>query len=212
MAWLSWTRKNKPKLINKPVNQPQRVEQTPDQKALIKKFSEEINNLHTQRNTRRIEWIRKNNKRIHLNNQNSLVFSPYENEAIVYLMSLLRALESDPNPFFFNEAYADFLQTKNDYIKQNTNIFPKRARSVPLIDSVLRKMRLYSKQLENNKLTTPRAFRNSFHNLSTNGSNTNRSSFSSLQNLRNSIQHQPTRRLKGRVVSANLNRPPLEEV
>jgi hypothetical protein len=220
MGWFSWTRKNKPKTTPEPVLES--LPQTLHQRALVEKFVEEINKLYQQRNTRRMKWIRKINRPMNLNNPNSYIFSPYENEAVVYLVGVLRALEKDPNPFFFNEAYAEFLRTKNDYVKTNTNIFPKRAKSVPLINSVLRKMRVYSKQLNmntnnwNHRTPTPRPRIESFHSFSNTETNTNIntsvSTLPSLQQLRNNTRYTPKKRLQGRIVKPNLNRPPPEEV
>lgn len=222
MGWFSWTRKNKnkPKANIEPVAEP--LPQTEHQRALLQRFVEEINTLYKQRNERRMKWIRKINTRVNLNNQNSYVFTPYENEAVVYLVRLLRALEKDPNPFFFNEAYAEFLRTKNDYVKTNTNIFPKRAKTVPLINSVLRKMRLYSKQLNmntnnwNHRTPTPRPRIESFDSFSNSESNTNTNttvlSLPSLRQLRNNTRYTPKKRLQGRIVKSNPNTPPQEEV
>jgi hypothetical protein len=216
MGWFSWTRKNKSKPISEALQE--EVPQTPHQVALLQKFTEEINKLYKQRNIRRTEWIRKLNRKTNKNNQNSYIYSPYENEAIVYLIHLLRKLEKDPNPFFFNEAYAEFVQTKNQFVKNNTNIFSKRNKSVPLINSVLRKMRVYSKQLENTTNNwnnrSPRSrsriesfdtFSNTESNLNT---NTSGSSLPSLQQLRENTRYRPTRRLKGRIVKSNPNTQP----
>lgn len=194
--------------------------QTPHQKALLQKFFQEIGSLAKERNTRRVKWIQKigkGNMNENLSNPNSYVYSPYETEALNYLVNLYFALEKDPNPFFFNEAYAEFLRTKNHYVKNNTNVFPKRAKSVPLINSVLRKMRLYSKQLETNNLdnrrpSTPRLRKSSFDTFSDEEINTNdKISLPSLRQLRNNTRRRPTRRLQG-IVKSSPNTPPPEEV
>jgi len=217
MGLFSWTRKNKPNIQANLVREPDPP--TPHQAALIEKFVEEINKVYQQRNTRRMKWIRKINTPMNPNNQNSYIFSPYENEAVVYLVGVLQSLQKDPNPFFFHEAYAEFLRTKNDYVKNNTNIFPKRAKSVPVINSVLRKMRVYSKQLEantnnwNHRTPTPRPRVESFSTFSNSEPNTNTSASTlpSLQQLRNNTRHKPKRRIQGRIVKSNPNRPPPEE-
>jgi hypothetical protein len=143
------------------------------------------------------------------------MFIPYETPAIEYLLTLLDALKTDSNPFFFNEAYAEFLQTTNAFVQANRNVFPKRKTSLPLINGVLRRMRYYAARLNNtnNSLVTPRVLRRSLESFSTTESNEDSNQhLPSLQSLRNNTRYRPPRRLKGKVVRPNPNtQPPIEE-
>lgn len=211
MGWFSKTRKqNKPKQNNTrppPLPSPP----TPHQLALIERLKEEIRNLIAQRDKRRVNWIRK------LSTSNTNTYSPYENVAIDYLIKVLQELQQDQNPFFFNEAYRSFLHTKNQFVKSNTNLFQKRSKSLPLINSVFRRMRLYTQQLSNtnntnNSASLPRRRTSTFSNVSDSDSNTESApSMFTLQQLRNNTRYRPTRRLKGRIVKPNRGTPPLEE-
>lgn len=204
MGWPSWTRKQKnviPKNVSTPPVQPP----TPHQFALIEKLKEEIRTLVSERDKRRVNWIR----RLHTSNVNT--YSPYENVAIDYLLRVLQELQKDPNPFFFNEAYRTYLRTKNQFVKNNTNVFQKRSKSLPLINTVFRRMRLYTQQLTNenfepNQDLLPRRRRTSTFSTFSNSESNNEEVLPSLQQLRNNTRYKPTRRLRGRIVKSNLDK------
>jgi hypothetical protein len=209
MGFFRWTRKqNKPKQNNTLLPPP--PPPTPHQLALIERLKEEIRNLIAQRDKRRVNWIRK------LSTSNQNTYSPYENVAIDYLIQVLEELQKDQNPFFFNEAYRTFLDTKNQFVKSNTNVFQKRSKSLPLINSIFRRMRLYTQKLNNNNTpnnsaSLPRRRTSTFSTFSDTESNTEPTLFT-IQQLRNNTRYRPTRRLKGRIVKPNQGTPPLEEV
>ena len=207
MGFFSWTRKQKKPKQNNTLPLPQN-RPTPHQLALIERLKEEIRKLIQERDKRRVNWIRTINK--------SNTYSPYENVAIDYLIQVLQDLQKDPNPFFFNEAYRTYLQIKNQFVKTNTNVFQKRSKSIPLINGVLRRMRLYTKELNNtntnNSTPVPRRRTSTFSTFSNSESTTeSQPSFYTLQQLRNNTRYRPTRRLKGRIVKPNRGTPPLEE-
>lgn len=186
-----FTRKNKPK---KESNDPLPLSPpppTPHQAALMKKLSQEIISLVDTRKARSTQFA----STIMSKNAGN-VFVPFENPAIEYLLNVLEILKTDPNPFFFNEAYAEFLRRKNAFVQANTNIFPKRKTSLPLINGVLRRMRQYAARLNNtnNSPVTPRPTRRSFGSVSNSQSvfsntESNSSSLPSLQSLRNNTRN-----------------------
>lgn len=181
---------------------------TPHHAALIQKFAHEIMTLVDTRKKRATQFASR------VMTTNATMFIPYENPAIEYLLTLLEALKTDPNPFFFNEAYAEFLQTTNAFVNANRNVVPKRKTSVPLINGVLRRMRLFTKQLNSNTAnwnrSPSRVRRNSFESVS--NTDSNGSSLPSLQGLRNNTRYRPTRRLKGTIVRPSPSTlPPREE-
>ena len=183
---------------------------TPHHAALIQKLAQEIITLNNTRKKRATQFA----STLMTKNAGTM-FIPYENPAIEYLLTLLEALKRDPDPFFFNEAYAEFLQTKNAFVHANRNIFPKRKNSVPLINGVLRRMRLFTRQLNSNTANWNRSpsqhsRTNSFESFS--NTESNGSSLPSIQRLRNNTRYRPTRRLKGKLVRPNPSRqPPTEE-
>ncbi len=197
---------------------------TPNQAALLQKLAQEILALYDTRKQRSAHFAR-----TIMNKNAGNVFVPYESAAIQYLSNVLEELKKDPNPFFFNEAYATFLHTKNDFVQGNLNVFKKRKNSIPLINGVLRRMRRYAAKLQNTNNNLPRrpsfTRRNSFNRVTNSFSNieSNGSSLPSLKNLeRNTAElaalnkrlrgpYVPTRRLKG-VVRPNQGRQPPEEV
>ena len=153
-----------------PPEDPIQTPMTPHQAALIKKLAQEIVALDKSRE-RRLNQFRKTI----MNTSTTNIYSPYEIPALHYLTNLLKALQSDPNPFFFNEAYAEFLGTKNEYVRSNTNVyFQKRKKSLPLINGVLRRMRQYAARLNNNT--------NSFNTLPRTPMTRRRESFDSVAN------------------------------
>lgn len=155
-----------------PPEDPIQTPMTPHQAALIKKLAQEIVALDKSRE-RRLNQFRKTI--MNTSTTNIYIYSPYEIPAVHYLTNLLKALQSDPNPFFFNEAYAEFLRTKNEYVRSNTNVyFQKRKKSLPLINGVLRRMRQYAARLNNNT--------NSFNTLPRISMTRRRESFDSVAN------------------------------
>lgn len=215
MGIFSWTRKNKPK--NTPIAPPAPntpFEQTPHQLALIEKLKEEIRALFQQRDARRVEWIRKINRPVNVNNQNSYIYSPYENEAIEYLLGVLEELKKDSNPFFFNEAYREFLHKRNSMIQGNTNIFRKTTKSLPIVNSVLSRMRRFTAQLNNvnNGLRTPslrvhKESFNSFSNVASNNNTITKMVKTTLKQLRENTRYRPKRRLHARRVNLGTQSP-----
>ena len=205
MAW-PWTRKKKNTQI---VNNTPPPPPTPQQEQLLEKLKEEIRNVFVKRNTRRVKFIQNVTKPYNVANQNAWWYKPYENNVILYLVDLLKQLQHDPNPFFFNEAYAEFLQRRNQL---NMN-----AKAKNLTNSVLRKLRVYTRKLTNNNINeSPRLrYRTSSFNSFSNAESSNESaSLPSLRSLRASIDPNlltpagrgRTRRLKGHVVKTNQDR------
>jgi hypothetical protein len=214
--WNLLTRKTK---RNTPANEPLPPPVTPAQAALLQKLAQEIVALYDARKQRSAHFARSL-----LNKNSGTVFNPYETAAIQYLSNVLEELKKDPNPFFFNDAYATFLRTQNDFVRGNRNIFQKRKNSIPLINGVLRRMRSYAAKLQNTNTNTPKPRMRSRRSFGTNvdyfsNDESNGSSLPSLETLRRNTAelaaltapHVYTRRLKGRVVKPNQGRPPLKE-
>jgi hypothetical protein len=219
--WNFLTRKKKKP--NNTVNNTPLPPPTPNQAALLQKLAQEIVALYDTRKQRSAHFAR-----TIMNKNAGNVFVPYETAAIQYLSNVLEELKKDPNPFFFNEAYATFLHTKNDFVQGNLNVFKKRKNSIPLINGVLRRMRLYAAALQNtnnNMRRPPRPTRPSFNSVAnfsndeSNGSSLpsleslrrNTAELRALNNLQRARRHVYTRRLKGHV-KPNQGTPPPEEV
>jgi hypothetical protein len=226
MGFLNFlTRKNKTKYPNVtpvsnyiPVVSSKYKPRSPERQKFFKKFAEEIVNIWAPKPTNPV------NKYIERN---------YETEASSYLRKL----------------YIDLNQAnRKDYINKKLREFQRNAHALPLspeakqiVESKLKKLRIYNQLLQNTNTNTRRLrastrkrFASNLSNTSTSSNLSNNSTSSnltsvdpssnsntslpSLQSLRNNTRnyeeepYRPRRRLQGRVIKSNQGRPPLGEV
>jgi hypothetical protein len=190
---------------------------SPERQKFFKKFANEIVNIWAPKPT---------------NPVNRYVERNYETEASSYLRKL----------------YIDLNQAnRKDYINKKLREFQRNAHALPLspeakqiVESKLKKLRIYNQLLQNTNTNTRRLrastrkrFSSNLSNTSTSsnltpvnssinaedmGSNSNsNTSLPSLQSLRNNTRnyeeepYRPRRRLQGRVIKSNQGRPPLGE-
>lgn len=190
---------------------------SPERQKFFKKFAEEIVNIWAPKPT---------------NPVNKYVERNYETEASSYLRKL----------------YIDLNQAnRKDYINKKLREFQRNAHALPLspeakqiVESKLKKLRIYNQLLQNTNTNTRRLrtstrkrFSSNLSNTSTSSNLSNNSTYSnltsvdpssnsntslpSLQSLRNNTRnyeeepYRPRRRLQGRVIKSNQDRPPLGE-
>jgi hypothetical protein len=221
MGLFNWTRKKKPNEAPKePKNMPP-PPVSPLKQKLLQQLLVEVRNVTQKRNARRQQWIRKimNNTNRNYNNPNSYIYKPIENQMIDYLLDLYKNLSSDNETNFFNKAHQKFQET-------NVSMTPNNKEKM---NTVLRKLRLFSHKLQQTNTNTNNTRRtkrsrsrfssNATDRLSNISTPSDMSSLPSLQSLRNNTEsyeerkktpYTPRRRLQGKVVSPNTQSPRAE--
>jgi hypothetical protein len=219
MGLFNWTRKKKPNTEpnhstrNTPPPSP-----SPLKQKLLQQLLVEVRNVTHKRNARRQQWIRKimNNKNRNYNNPNSYIYKPIENQIIDYLLDLYKDLSYENETTFFNKAHQKFQGT-------NAGMTPNNKEKM---NTILRKLRLFSHKLQQNntntnntrrtKLSRSRFSSNASNSLSNISTPSEMSSLPSLQSLRNNTEsyeeskkapYVPRRRLQGRIINPSKQSP-----
>ncbi len=215
MGLFNWTRKKKQ---NETLKEPNTTipppPASPLKQKLLQQLLVEVRNVTQKRNARRQQWIRKimNNTTRNYNNPNSYIYKPIENQIIDYLLNLYKNLSKENETHFFNKAYQKFQDI-------NASMTPNNKEKM---NTVLRKLRLFSHKLQqtNTNINNARRTRRSRSRFSSNASNrlsnistpSVMSSLPSLQSLRNNTEsyeenkktpYVPRRRLQGKVLNPN---------